>query len=99
MEILTKADGLMLILGYFAAMLGIIALLKERENTKEEFLVAGRSASWIMTAFSMAATWVWAPSMFTAAEKAYTQGLAGVFWFVVPNPNAGTICFLRKENA
>lgn len=85
MEILTKADGLMLILGYFAAMLGIIALLKERENTKEEFLVAGRSASWIMTAFSMAATWVWAPSMFTAAEKAYTQGLAGVFWFVVPN--------------
>lgn len=29
--------------------------------------------------------WVWAPSMFTAAEKAYTQGLAGVFWFVVPN--------------
>lgn len=23
--------------------------------------------------------------MFTAAEKAYTQGLAGMFWFVVPN--------------
>lgn len=40
---------------------------------------------WLLTAFSMAATWVWAPSMFVASEKAYTQGLAGVFWFVVPN--------------
>lgn len=66
-------------------MVGIIALLRKREQTKSEFLVADRSASWILTAFSMAATWVWAPSMFTAAEKAYTQGFAGVFWFVVPN--------------
>ena len=85
MEILSKTDGLMLIIGYFLAMVGIIALLRKREQTKSEFLVADRSASWILTAFSMAATWVWAPSMFTAAEKAYTQGLAGVFWFVVPN--------------
>ena len=85
MEILGKTDGLMLIIGYFIAMVGIIAFLRKRENTKSEFLVADRSASWILTAFSMAATWVWAPSMFTAAEKAYTQGLAGVFWFVVPN--------------
>lgn len=66
-------------------MVGIIALLRKREQTKSEFLVADRSASWVLTAFSMAATWVWAPSMFTAAEKAYTQGFAGVFWFVVPN--------------
>ena len=85
MEILSKTDGLMLIIGYFLAMVGIIALLRKREQTKSEFLVADRSASWILTAFSMAATWVWAPSMFTAAEKAYTQGFAGVFWFVVPN--------------
>lgn len=85
MEILSMTDGLILIIGYFIAMVGIIAFLRKRENTKSEFLVADRSASWILTAFSMAATWVWAPSMFTAAEKAYTQGLAGVFWFVVPN--------------
>lgn len=85
MEILSKTDGLMLIIGYFLAMVGIIALLRKREQTKSEFLVADRSASWFLTAFSMAATWVWAPSMFTAAEKAYTQGFAGVFWFVVPN--------------
>lgn len=53
--------------------------LRKREKTKEEFLVANRSMPWLLTAFSMAATWVWAPSMFVASEKAYTQGIAGVF--------------------
>lgn len=85
MEILTKFEGMMLIGIYFLAMVAIILMLRKREQTKEEFLVANRSAPWLLTAFSMAATWVWAPSMFTAAEKAYTQGFAGVFWFVVPN--------------
>lgn len=85
MQILSQFEGMMLIGIYFLAMVAIVMMLRKREQTKEEFLVAGRSASWILTAFSMAATWVWAPSMFTAAEKAYTQGFAGVFWFVVPN--------------
>ena len=85
MEILTQFEGMMLIGVYFLAMVAIIMMLRKREQTKEEFLVAGRTAPWLLTAFSMAATWVWAPSMFTAAEKAYTQGFAGVFWFVVPN--------------
>lgn len=85
MEILSQFEGMMLIGGFFLAMVAIIYLLRNREQTKEEFLVAGRCAPWLLTAFSMAATWVWAPSMFTAAEKAYTQGFVGVFWFVVPN--------------
>lgn len=85
MEILTQFEGMMLIGIYFLAMVAIIMMLRKREQTKEEFLVANRCAPWLLTAFSMAATWVWAPSMFTAAEKAYTQGFAGVFWFVVPN--------------
>ena len=85
MEILSQFEGMMLIGGFFLAMVAMIYLLRKREQTKEEFLVAGRCAPWLLTAFSMAATWVWAPSMFTAAEKAYTQGFVGVFWFVVPN--------------
>ncbi|MBQ8807257.1 MAG: hypothetical protein IJZ68_12555 [Bacteroidaceae bacterium] len=85
MEILSQFEGMMLIGSFFLAMVAIIFLLRKREQTKEEFLVANRCAPWLLAAFSMAATWVWAPSMFTAAEKAYTQGFAGVFWFVVPN--------------
>lgn len=85
MEILSQQEGLILIFGFFIAMVTIVFILKDAKQTKEDFLVAGRSAPWILTAFSMAATWVWAPSMFTASEKAYTRGFAGVFWFVVPN--------------
>lgn len=85
MKSLECFEGWALIAGYFAAMLALVFFLRKRERTKEEFLVASRSMPWLLTAFSMAATWVWAPSMFVASEKAYTQGIAGVFWFVVPN--------------
>jgi|LSQX01.2.fsa_nt_gb Na+/proline symporter len=85
MEVLTKLDGLLLLGGYFLAMIAIVSFLREKGRTKSGYLVADRNAPWIVTAFSMAVTWVWAPSMFTASEKAYTHGFAGVFWFVVPN--------------
>lgn len=83
--VLSQGSGLLLILGYFAVMMLVVFLMKRRERTKAEYLVANRTAPWLLAAFSMAATWVWAPSLFTASEKAYTQGFAGVFWFVVPN--------------
>lgn len=85
MQILTQLDGWLLIAMFFVVMSTIVVCLRKRRQTKAEFLAAGHSAPWLLTAFSMAATWVWAPSMFTAAEKAYTQGFAGMFWFVVPN--------------
>ncbi len=52
---------------------------------KEQFLVAGRSLGKWKSAFSIAATWIWAPALFISAQKAYTHGLAGFFWFTVPN--------------
>jgi Na+/proline symporter len=39
----------------------------------------------IQSALSIAATWVWAPALFTSAERAYIQGTIGLFWFLVPN--------------
>ena len=85
MEGLSSLEGWALIATYFVAMMMLVVFLRKHKKTKEEFLVANRSMPWLLTAFSMAATWVWVPSMFVASEKAYTQGLAGVFWFVVPN--------------
>lgn len=85
MEGLSSLEGWALIATYFVAMMLLVVFLRKHKNTKEEFLVANRSMPWLLTAFSMAATWVWAPSMFVASEKAYTQGIVGVFWFVVPN--------------
>ena len=84
MEILTKMDGVLLLAGYFVVLMLLVRFVSEK-GTKESYLVADRKMPWWIAAFSIAATWVWAPSMFVAAEKAYTQGLPGVFWFVVPN--------------
>lgn len=49
------------------------------------FLVGNKNLGVISSAMSIAATWIWAPALFVSAEKAYTQGLVGLFWFVVPN--------------
>lgn len=85
MNCLSMTSGLILILGYFAVMLLLVAFIRGGAFSKASYLVANRNIGGVMAAFSIAATWVWAPSMFVAAEKAYLQGFAGVFWFVVPN--------------
>lgn len=66
MQIMTQFDGWMLIAIFFAVMMSIVLCLRKRQQTKEEFLAAGHSAPWLLTAFSMAATWVWAPLLSTA---------------------------------
>lgn len=86
MELLTPAHGLILIGLYFLIMMGLTWRLAPRRGLgKEQFLVAGRSVGPWASAFSIAATWIWAPALFIAAQKAYTQGVAGLFWFTVPN--------------
>ena len=85
MNVLTQAQGWLLIGVFFVAMFSVLVLLPKSKKTKKFFLVGNRNVPWLIMGLSMAATWVWAPSMFTAAEKAYTQGFAGLFWFVAPN--------------
>ena len=85
MKVLSQTQGWLLIGVFFIAMFSILAFLPKSRKTKKLFLVGNRNISWVIMGLSMAATWVWAPSMFTAAEKAYTQGFAGLFWFVAPN--------------
>lgn len=34
---------------------------------------------------SIAATWIWAPALFVAAQQSYLNGFWGLFWFTVPN--------------
>lgn len=58
---------------------------KGQTNDKETFLIANRRMGSIVGAFSIAATWTWAPAVLVSAQKGYQQGLAGAFWFVFPN--------------
>ena len=66
-------------------MMAVTVCLSRRAKTTESFHVADRKLGLIQNAMSIAATWIWAPALFTSAEKAYTNGLPGLFWFLVPN--------------
>lgn len=76
---------LIVLLTYAAVMLGVTVLMTKKENNIEQFCVGNRKTGWMVSALSIAATWIWAPALFTSTENAYTKGFAGLFWFLVPN--------------
>lgn len=80
-------NSFFLLFGFAIAMIAL-SLWTHRKNTGtsvEEFLVSGRDVSTLRGAFSIAVSWVWAPAIFIAGLQAYTKGLPGAFWFIVPN--------------
>ncbi len=77
--------GFIVLLIYTALMLGATFLFSRKSGTAGSFHVADRRLGLFQSAMSIAATWIWAPALFTSAEKAYTTGWPGLFWFLVPN--------------
>ncbi len=69
--------------------IGFLAKRKNTSSSIEEFLVSSRDLSIFRGSFSIAISWVWAPAIFIAGLQAYTKGLPGAFWFIVPN----VLCF------
>lgn len=77
--------GFIVLAIYAALMMGVTLALSRKSATSENFHVADRKLGVIQSAMSIAATWIWAPALFTSAEKAYANGIPGLFWFLVPN--------------
>ena len=71
------AVGITLITYYFSRWQGW--------RTKEGFLLANRKVGWVLGGFSIASSWIWAPALFVSVQTAYQMGLAGIFWFTLPN--------------
>jgi len=78
-------NGFLVIIVYAAIMIGVTVLFSKKDMKPEEFHVGKRNMGTISSAMSIAATWIWAPALFTSAEKAYVNGIPGLFWFLVPN--------------
>ena len=76
---------LIVLLAYAVVMFGATVLMTKKEGNVERFCVGNRDTGWGISALSIAATWIWAPALFTSTENAYTKGFAGLFWFLVPN--------------
>ena len=77
--------GFIVLAAYAVLMVMVTICLSRRSHNTESFHVADRKLGLIQSAMSIAATWIWAPALFTSAEKAYNNGIPGMFWFLVPN--------------
>lgn len=97
---MSQTSGLIL-LGIFGLVMLVVTWLASRAEvwgTRSGFLYAGRNVSGLMSAFSIAASWIWAPALFVSVQKSYELGLAGLFWFTAPNVLAVVIyCFLGPK--
>jgi urea-proton symporter len=85
-QLLTPLKALFLIGSYGSIMSAlIISITRGFGSGKLEFLVAQRKIPRLPGAFSIAESWILAPALFLSAEKSYTQGWVGLFWFTAPN--------------
>lgn len=86
MQIFSQSTGLAILAGYAIMVSAFVWFFsKGFVFSKTSFLVANREIGRVPAAFSIAASWIWAPALFLGSEKAYTQGWVGLFWFLVPN--------------
>jgi Na+/proline symporter len=84
-DLFTQSQGALLLLIYAGVMVGIALFSRQSSDRLTGFLVADRDISALPAGLSIAATWIWAPALFVAAQQAYVNGVAGLFWFTVPN--------------
>ena len=86
MQVLSPIGGLVFLIVYGAVMVGLTAWFgRGHKKDKAEFLLAGRGIGVLPGAMSIAASWIWAPALFVAAQMAYEKGTPGLLWFVLPN--------------
>ena len=82
-------SALLLLILYVVVMIGVSILSRRKHQGADDFLVMGRKLGIFSGAFSIAASWIWAPAIFISSQKAFEQGLPGIFWFTLPN----ILCF------
>ncbi len=90
MNLITPTEGIVTLVIFTFVMVAVVYFLTRKQfHSSEAFLVARREVSWWRGALSIAVSWVWAPAVFIASLQSYTKGIAGAFWFIIPN----ILCF------
>ena len=84
--IFDQTTGLVLIAAYALFVFFLTSLFaKGYDKSKEAYLVANRNVEYAQGSMSIGASWIWAPGLFVAAQQAYNNGIAGLFWFSFGN--------------
>ncbi len=86
-NVFSPEQGLTILIIYGFVMLGLALWSRNRYKNQDrtEFLLSGRKVGVIFGAMSAAVSWVWAPALFVGSQKAYEQGMSGIFAFCFPN--------------
>lgn len=85
-NVFTPLQGIIALCLYGFVMLSLALWSKYKHpQDRVEFLLAGRKVGVLFGAMSAAVSWVWAPALFVGSQKAYEQGIAGLFSFTFPN--------------
>lgn len=90
--------GIVILAVYAVLMIGVTLMFTRKTTDAEGFHVADRRIGSAIAAMSIAATWIWAPSLFTSSEMAYTRGIPGMFWFK-PLPVAMPMMYSEVKEA
>lgn len=83
-------NGFAILAIYAVVMITATLIFTKKEKNVERFCVGSRKENWIMSALSIAATWIWAPALFVSTEKAYTNGFGRPF--LVFDPRMYYVC-------
>ncbi|MFI8776904.1 sodium:solute symporter family protein [Brachybacterium paraconglomeratum] len=68
--------ALLLLLFYGGTMWMSVAISRKKENA-DDYMTAGNSIGFGVSAASMTATWIWASSMYASVTAGYTYGVSG----------------------
>lgn len=85
--IVTQTQGYVILGTFWLLAFHVIRHFFKKTNSFA-FLVSNRSIGLVLGTISVAVAWVWAPALFVSSQKAYEQGLPGLFWFTFPNAGA-----------
>ncbi len=87
METILSKNLLIIYLVIFAFIMILATLLfdKSKDRSNNSFLVANRNVPWWLGGTSIAASWTWSIALMVSVQLAFEHGIAGLFWFTIPN--------------
>lgn len=77
--------GFLFLLIFWIFSFILIKIWGKKIKTGQSFLLSNRNVGLFLGSITVATAWVWAPALFVASQKAFEQGLPGLFWFTCPN--------------
>lgn len=78
-------NGYWILAGFWIFSLVSISAVSGKKATPASFLVSERGVGLMLGSITAAISWVWAGALFVSSQKAFEQGIPGLFWFTFPN--------------